>query len=63
MTADPSALPLDTELADVESLDFERGGREVYSWVRLPDGRGALWRWVLAAPPGRAQTLRFIEGA
>jgi hypothetical protein len=51
------------DVVDIESLDVELGGRVFYAWLRLRDGRGALWEFDLRAPPHQKQPLRIIAGA
>lgn len=56
-TADPR------DVVDVDSIDMAEDGRTVYMWLRLADGRAALWDFKLGAPPGQDQRIRIVEGA
>lgn len=57
--------PPTLEGAVIESIDFEIAceGPLFYCWLRLADGRAALWELALATPPGEGQRLRVVAGA
>ena len=57
------ARPTAADVADVESIGTEEAGRVLYAWLRLHDGRGALFEWDLRAPLGQQQRLTVVEGA
>ena len=50
-------------VVDIESIDTQDDGRGTYAWLRLADGRGALWTYDPALPVGQAQSLNVVDGA
>lgn len=50
------------DVVDIESIDCEDSyPRHLNAWLRLRDGREALWTFELGDPPGQDQRVRVIE--
>jgi hypothetical protein len=51
------------DVETIESIGTAEDGRTIYAWLRLRDGRGALWQFELGKPPGQPQRATVIPGA
>lgn len=53
--------PPDLSGSEIESYGTDDNGKSVYAWIKLANGRTALWTCDFRQPPGKMQGCGVVE--